>query len=222
MEKLAHNIAAKLALELNYDNDKKEIIAYGIFALLQMIISILLVIIFGYKFNVLIEALIISFTTSILRKYSGGVHASSSAICMFVGTAICIGQALLAVFVLKPYITLTYIVIIGLLTFSWTYNIIFKLAPVDSPAKPIKKAEKKKRMKKISVLVLNFYVLLAILNVTLYLNTVNIEFLVYCLCIFLGVAWQAFTLTKIGFSTLKIIDSFLSYILALIGKGRLK
>lgn len=222
MEKLAHSIAQKISTELNYDNDQKEIIAYGTFALLQMGFSIFLVIIFGYKFNVLVEALIISFTTSILRKYSGGVHASSSGICMLIGTVICIGQALLVVVILKPLLSLKFMSILGVIVFLWAYFIVLRLAPVDSPAKPIKKEEKRKRMKKSSILVLNFYVFLTILNVIIYINTINVEFLVYCLCIFMGVAWQMFTLTKIGWVTLRFVDTSFNYIAILLGRGRVK
>jgi len=222
MEKLAHSIASKIAVELNYDNDKKEIISYGTFALLQMIISIFLVIIIGYKFNVLKEALIISFSTSILRKYSGGVHASSPGRCMFVGTVVCIGQALLATFVLKPYINLIENIAVGVVTFLWAYYIVIKLAPVDSSAKPIKNEEKRKRMKRGSILLLNIYITFSILNIILYLITKDGEFLVYCLCISLGVLWQIFTLTKAGCLTLKVIDTSFNYTFKLLGKGRIK
>jgi accessory gene regulator B len=47
MERLANKISGKVAYELGLDNNRKEIIAYGTFALLQTIISIGLVIIFG-------------------------------------------------------------------------------------------------------------------------------------------------------------------------------
>ena len=77
MEKLSNNIANKVALELSLDDDNREVIAYGTFALIQMLFSIILVFLFGLLFHVAFEALIISFTGSILRKYSGGVHASS-------------------------------------------------------------------------------------------------------------------------------------------------
>jgi len=222
MEKLAHNIASKIASELNYDNDQKEIIAYGTFAFLQMVLSIFLVVVFGYKLKVLKEALLISFTASILRKYSGGVHASSSGICMIVGTIVCIGQALLAAFVFKPVVKSIEMIIVGLITFLWAYYIIKKLAPLDSPSKPIIKEEKRIRMKRSSILLLSIYFVIFILNIMLYLTTKNVEFLGYCICILLGIIWQIFTLTKIGYLTIEVIDTSFNYILKLLGKGRVK
>ena len=95
MEKLSNNIANKVASELTLDENNREVIAYGTFALIQMLLSITLVFLFGLLFHVAFEALIISFTGSILRKYSGGVHASSPGICTFIGTIVCVGQAVL-------------------------------------------------------------------------------------------------------------------------------
>ena len=85
IEKISNRFAEKIANEMDYDQDKKEVMAYGAHAILQIFFSLLFVVIFGMIFGVLIEALIVSFSTSVLRKYSGGVHAASPAICMIVG-----------------------------------------------------------------------------------------------------------------------------------------
>ncbi|HAZ20297.1 MAG TPA: accessory regulator AgrB, partial [Clostridiales bacterium] len=37
MEKLAHNLSEKIAEKLGYDQDKKEVIAYGLTAIFQMV-----------------------------------------------------------------------------------------------------------------------------------------------------------------------------------------
>ena len=43
MEKLSNNIANKVALELSLDEDNRQVILYGTFALIQMIFSVILV-----------------------------------------------------------------------------------------------------------------------------------------------------------------------------------
>ena len=68
IEEVCRNISDYIAIELNLDEEKKSVINYGIFAFIHMIICIVLVAFFGAIFNVFLEALIISFTTSILRK----------------------------------------------------------------------------------------------------------------------------------------------------------
>ena len=68
-EIVVSTISTKLSIG---DKDKEEILAYGAFVLIQTIISIIMIGIFGIIFNVLIEALIISVTASFLRRFSGG------------------------------------------------------------------------------------------------------------------------------------------------------
>lgn len=220
MEKLTNNIAEKISLELELDNDRKEVIAYGTFALLHTTLSIILIVIFGLIFGVLAEAIIVAFTISILRKYSGGAHASSPGVCAAIGTAIAVGQALVISFVITPLISLNLIIPLGLLTFAWSYYIILKLAPVDSAAKPIKTQKKRKRMKKGSILILDAYLVIVMLSIILYLLTHEKRFLIFSLCIYGGTAWQAFTLTYRGHLTFWKIDSFLNQLSTFIRRGK--
>ena len=217
MEKLTNNIALKISTELKLDNDSKEKIAYGMFALINIVLSIILVIIFGLIFHVAIEALTVCFTGSILRKYSGGAHASSPSNCAIIGTIICIGQALL--FLIGPVIAPVTVLILGIGIFSLAYYLLYKLAPVDSPSKPIKSKEKRSRMKKGSIIVLSAYIIIVMINAIFFISSRDRRFLVYPLCIYGGVAWQVFTLTHQGNSTLNKIDSFLNHILRIIKRG---
>lgn len=212
MEKLTNNIASKIAQELKLDNDNREIIAYGMFALINIILSILFVIIFGFIFHVTIEALIICFTGSILRRYSGGVHAKSPARCVIIGTVICVGQSIIFSLLIGPIITKSLIIISGIIIFILSYYFIYKLAPVDSIAKPIKKREKIIRMKKRSIVILSAYLIIAIIDIAMYMTYKEKRFLTYSLCIYGGVTWQVFTLTKIGRNIMNNIDSFFNQI----------
>jgi accessory gene regulator B len=212
IEKLTNNIAENISSELKLDNDRKEIIAYGAFALLHMVLSIVLVIIFGWMFGVSIEALIVSFSGSILRKYSGGVHSNSPGICAATGTILAVGQALLISYMIAPLANLNLIILLGLLTFAWAYYVIYKLAPVDSAAKPIKTLKKRERMKKGSMLILDAYLVIVILNIVLYSLIKEETFLVFSLCIYGGTVWQAFTLTRGGHLAFSKIDAFINQI----------
>lgn len=213
MENISNSIASKIVAELNMDNDKKEVIAYGTFALLQAFISIFLIFIFGYLFNVAIEALIVLFTGSILRRYSGGAHATSPGRCTSIGVIICIVQAILISNIASKWVNFNITIILVLMIFIWSYYIIYKLAPVDSPSKPIKKEEKKKRMKKGSLITISGYLIIVIFTILLAFSFEKATFLVHALCISGGITWQVFTLTKIGHLALSKIDAFLSYII---------
>lgn len=213
MEKLCNKIAEKIAFELNFDRNKKEVIAYGMFALLQMILSVGLVAFVGALFNVLIEALIISFTVSILRKYSGGAHASSSISCILLGTLICIGQAIAVKFLGNQQVTLNFMILSGAIVFIWSYFIVYKFAPVDSPAKPIKNEDKRKRMKKGSIIILSVYVVIVIISLVMYYFIRNSMVINYCLSIYIGVLWQVLTITTYGNTFVTKLELLFNHIL---------
>lgn len=217
IEALANNISKKVVSELNFDDDKREIIAYGAFALIQTFFSIALIIIFGNIFNVTIEAVIISFTISILRKASGGVHASSPGICTFLGTVIFVVLAILCK--VSPVISLYKIALIGFGTFVLSYYIIYKLAPVDNKSKPIKKEKRRMLLKKRSFNILTIYVVIILCNLISYNFISDKRFLIYTLCIYSGVVWQVFTLTKFGHLILNKVDFFLNNIIKSIRRG---
>lgn len=203
IENLCTKISDDIAKELNLDNDKKSIIHYGIFSFIQMGFSILIVMIVGAIFNVFIEALIISFTTSILRKSSGGVHASSPIKCVIVGTISSVGMGLIS-----KYLNATiYInILIGIITFISSYYILYKLAPVDSISKPIKNIEKRKRLKKNSMRILSIYLIFVILIFLYFYFLKNSNVLIFSLCIYMGILWQVFSLTKTGHLLLGKLD----------------
>ena len=212
MKRIADNIAIKISTELKLDSDKEEVISYGTFALIQILFSIILVIIFGFLFNVTLEAIIISFTISILRKYSGGVHASTPGMCIFLGTIVTVGQAILFSY-LGMIFNIEMVLVTGVFTFICAYYAICKLAPVDSLAKPIKKEEKRRRMKKSSTLVLSAYLIIVLCAIILFAIQGERKVLAYSLCIYGGILWQVFTLTKIGNFVITKVDIFLNQIL---------
>ena len=195
IENICEKISGYIAQELNFDDDKKSMINYGIFGFIQMGICIALVIIFGLIFNVTIEALIVSFTISILRKSSGGVHSHSPERCAVIGTVSTIGMALIC-----KYINISFglSILIGSIIFIWSYYTVYRLAPVDSIAKPIKNIEKRKRLRKTSIIILSVYLIVAVIDISCYLIAKDSSLLTYLLCIYMGLLWQVFSLTKSG------------------------
>lgn len=203
LENLCNKISNYISQELNLDNNRKAIINYGIFAFMQMIICILLVMIFGAIFNVFFEAIIVSFTVSILRKSSGGVHASSPKACAVIGT---ISSILMAKISQNIQVDFKRLIIWGIIIFIWAYYFIYKLAPVDSIAKPIKNLEKRKRLKKNSIIILSTYLIIIIINFTYLYFIKNESSLIYISCIYMGILWQVFSLTKSGHLLLGKLD----------------
>ncbi|MFQ9976673.1 accessory gene regulator ArgB-like protein [Clostridium cadaveris] len=204
VEKICNKISNNIATELKFDEEKKSVINYGMFAVIQMVIAIGLTIIFGFVFHVLVEALIVSFVISILRKSSGGAHARTPGRCAVLGTVVSVGFGLLSKFVDKSLIA---IMLTGIIIFLWSFYIVYKLAPVDSAAKPIKKQERRKKLKRSSIIILSVYLILVIVNIIYYYYTSNISVLTYTICIYMGLVWQIFSLTKSGHLILGKIDA---------------
>ncbi|MBY0754311.1 accessory gene regulator B family protein [Clostridium sardiniense] len=203
VESISNKLADKIVKEVNGDEEKRAVIAYGIFGMLQIGISILLVIIFGIIFNILFKALIMSFTISILRKYSGGVHASTPNTCTVIGTLICI---IIPLLISRTLVDFNGVALFGVIVFCISYYLIYKLAPVDSDNKPIKKLERRQRLKRKSIIILTIYLIIVIILLFLYKDLESRKLLLYCMCIYAGVVWQVFSLTKLGHIVLGKLD----------------
>ncbi|EKQ51721.1 MULTISPECIES: accessory gene regulator B family protein [unclassified Clostridium] len=203
IENICKRISNNISEELNLGDDQREVINYGILAFIQMGICILLVMIFGLIFDVCEEALIVAFTISILRKASGGVHASSPGGCAVIGTVISVGLGLISKYMIIDF---KFVVLGGIFAFIWSYYVVKKLAPVDSPAKPIKNLQKRNRLKKNSMMILSVYLIIVIVEIVSFYFNSTTNALKYSLCICMGMLWQVFSLTKYGHLVVRRLD----------------
>ncbi|MBZ9609208.1 accessory gene regulator B family protein [Clostridium estertheticum] len=212
IENISKMISSKIALNLKMDKDHEEIIAYGAFNLIQILWCIILVIVFSSVFGVLEEALIITFTISLLRKYSGGAHASSPNRCAIIGTIVSVGFALIVQQVFSRFNSLA-VIILGIISLMFSYYTVYRFAPVDSPAKPIKKIEKKQHLKKCSIIVLNILLGLIMILVFFHIKYRRSILLNIIECIYLAVLWQSFTLTTSGHTLFNKVNLVFEYII---------
>ena len=162
--------------------------------------------ILGIILKVLVQALIVSFSWALLRKYSGGAHASAPNRCAGIGA---VETNVLALIVNKvfPLFSIEVIGFILILSMASSYYIVNKLAPVDSEAKPIVKLETKKRLKRNSIRLCTAVII--ILGI-IYFEGGNKFFLSTIEALFLGVMWQASTLTAKGHQLLYTIEDALN------------
>lgn len=208
IEKVCTMLTDKIAGELKMSKDERDVIHYGLFAIIHTSISIIAIIIVGALLGVLIPSLILSLTTVILRKYSGGAHASTPESCAIIGVIISVGGGWAATQIRWSLLS---VAIGAIVIFIFGFYQVYKLAPVDSPAKPIKKLEKQKTLKKKSILTLSIYCIGVVFLLGLYLLQQSNIILIWTICICLGVLWQVFSLTSLGHITVEKIDLFLIY-----------
>ena len=201
IEEFSEKMATIIIREGNLDEKKKTVLTYGVFSMIQPIISLILTLIFGMLFHVWIEAIIISVAASVLRKNSGGIHASSAERCLVIGVFIFV---FLACFVKFALIKIPAVILSSILAMSivMSYTIIVRYSPVDSESKPIRESDREKFRKK-SIKTLNILVLIAVI-LFLRKNYFNLS-----VSIVMGLLWQSLTLVKIGKTILNGLDIFL-------------
>lgn len=215
MEKLAKKLATEISKSLAYDDEKEQVIAYGLIAIMQAIVTVILVLLGGFITGAPVEALIICFSISILRKYSGGAHLSSIERCTALGAIYCIMFSSIGKYLLAPKWNMYFMIFTIVAVYFLSFLAIFKLAPVDSPNKLIKSEKKKRRMKKGSMIVLSIYFTLSI--IFLLLSSKNHAFNSFSISLLLGIVWQIMTLTKFGSNIIDKID-FLARNIVVLGK----
>lgn len=208
---LTNKLAQKISTELNYDEEKSAVISYGLFAFLQILASLSIVALLGVLLGVVFQALVVSFVSSILRQYSGGVHATRPSICLIIGTIATILITMTAHY-LVLLISIEYLITIIAIVMAISYYMIFKYAPVDSPAKPIKTQSKRKKMKKLSLIILSIYVVFIFALIIAHLVNRDILYVEFAMCICLATGWQVFNLTIKGHRFLKKLDSIINKI----------
>ncbi|MBN7575363.1 accessory regulator AgrB [Clostridium sp. 2-1] len=211
-EKIATKIGNNAKLFLNVNEEQEQIIVYGAINLFQMLFAILWVIIAGLLFGVFYEALIFSITSSILRKYSGGVHASSSSRCVIIGTFSAVLAGILINNIFYSINSITVAVISGgIIIFA--FITVFRNAPVDSIKKPIKNIETRKQFKRKSIFAIFIFLFIIIILFMLNEKFSELYYIKLIESISVGVLWQTITLTKNGINFLNKVDSAVKYII---------
>lgn len=120
--------------ELNYSDEKKEIITYAVETALLSVFGTLLLVVFGYLVNALEPAMMAALFGVLLRRVSGGAHFNTPLKCLLIGALIFTALGILAkILVAYDVLNATFQLLILLVSFI----LVALLAPVDSVAKPI-------------------------------------------------------------------------------------
>ena len=143
-ENISNKLTGVITNELDYNEDKKEIIAYAVETALLFILGTFLMILLGYAVNALMPALVAAIFGGLLRRVSGGAHFNTPLKCLTIGS---ITYALIGVSAKKLVnydLTNQAILIIILLV---SFLLVAFLAPVDSESKPIHSSSLKVKLK---------------------------------------------------------------------------
>ena len=195
LESLAVGLGKRSKEILKIDDERQEVVVYGAIMLLNICISILAVIFLGLIFGVLCEAILFSLVVSILRKYSGGIHASSPGKCAFFGAIISVGAGLIINHLIYG-IDITIVMSFSILFLVISFLIIYKYAPVDSINKPITDVKLRKQFKANSMIIIGLALIIEIGLLLVYLFYSDVFYIKTIECISIGIMFQSLTLTR--------------------------
>lgn len=169
--KLASKVVKKLIDNSAIDDTERELYVYGFFILISQILYFTLTMIFGVLLDIVLESVIFYVAFQFIRRYAGGIHASSELKCE-IATTISIFLCLLCTKLCETYnIQMPILVLTIIAAIS-----IFVLCPLDTPEKPLTK-EEYKYFRKISWLIL----LLIVLMISIGWHF-KLEFIMYPCC----------------------------------------
>lgn len=128
-----------------YDEEKLEIIEYGLEGLYLTFTK--LVIIFGlsYYLGILLEVFLLTLSYNIIRFSAFGLHATKSIYCLISSLTMFVGGTLIVLNVIIPFIIKIIVAIICV-------YFIFKYAPADTEKRPIVSPKRRKIYKTISTI----------------------------------------------------------------------
>lgn len=194
MENFVHKLALHLTAPLKYDDEQRAVVQYGLYAIIQMLAIAIVIILFGLIAGCLWECIIIYSAAGLLRKSTGGAHAKTSNGCLVVSIiAVTIFGAGSRYITLIPY-GFYICFVLSPIFFLAACIIIYKLAPVGHPNKPLNSPQKRKKLRRQSLITLVLYAtaVFVLLIISFYnTRTLNIAF---SLCI--ATLWQSLTLVK--------------------------
>lgn len=204
MEKIARKLADIIGDANGQDEEKRQVVAYGLSAIFQMIVLFVITLAIGIIFDFLPEAMVLFLGVGLLRKSIGGAHASTMLSCITISVIMI--SLLSAVSRYLLYFKYNYIIVsaVEFVLYLICFILIYKLAPVDSRNKPIVKQKKINRLRKEAFITISVYFCVSFLLLAFY--KFNSRFLNVSASFALATLWQCFMLTKAGHFCIQTID----------------
>ncbi|KGJ50369.1 accessory gene regulator ArgB-like protein [Paraclostridium dentum] len=209
IEKISYNVSNKIGEKANKSKDEIQVMHYGLFIWIHTILAYIATILVGIMIGRTIEVLLISIVASSLKKFSGGVHATSPNRCLIIGIITTLIFTYIYVFFNK-YCGYNFIYIFSIVSIISCYYIFYKKAPVGTKNKPLKKEETRNRLRKKLFNRLNVFIAIIILLLIVRLTKIlNYDTAMFVYCIELGILLQTIAITKLGETIILKLDCFL-------------
>ncbi|WP_042271560.1 accessory gene regulator B family protein [[Clostridium] dakarense] len=143
IEKVSLDLSDKLGTKLNKTAEEKAVLNYGLFVMLHTFIGIVITFLVGIITGMVLEMMIISVTTAWLKRYTGGVHASTPERCAIIGVLLSFILSIVCRY-LESVLDIKWLILLEIIILSFSYCVVYKKCPVPSKNKPLKKESTRK------------------------------------------------------------------------------
>ena len=197
IDKISLNLSTRLGDRLNKDEEEKAVLNYGLFMIIHTFIGIIITILVGLITGMIIEISLITITSALFKRYTGGVHASTPEICLIIGIILSLILSMVCRFI-SINTDINNMALIG---------IIYYKCPVPSRNKPLNNEKTRNKLKKKAFTLLKIYtILLIILYIIFYILKLSIVKSII-VSFMLGLFLQIVVLTNIGTKFINLLDN---------------
>lgn len=141
-----------------YDEEKLEIIEYGLEGIYLTITKLIIIFGLSYYLGILLEVFLLTLSYNLIRFTAFGLHATKSIYCLISSLTMFVGGTLIVLYVTIPFIVKFIISVICV-------YFIFKYAPADTEKRPIVSPKRRKIFKTISTITgIIFTILIIVFN----------------------------------------------------------
>jgi accessory gene regulator B len=202
MPDLTGSFVSYLGDRLDLTPDQREIARFGLQTLLYPVVNLLLVCLAGWLLGCFWATVSAVLTTIVLRSFSHGAHSRTPLTCILTSLVVFSIFGKTAT-LLAPFLSLNQLLLIILVGFALSLTTVWRLAPVDSSAKPISSLRDRQKLRLGSVITACCILVMQIaLLISGKASTI-------VLAIGLGFWWQAFSLTGAGHRLAALLDKTL-------------
>lgn len=206
IEKISLNLSDKLGRKLNKTSEEKAVLNYGLFIMLHTSIGVITTFFVGLVTGMVLEMMIISITTAWMKRYTGGVHATTPERCTIIGVLLSLILSIVSRN-LENTLNIEGLTILTIITLSFSYYIVYKKCPVPSKNKPFKKESTRKKLRKKAFKFITMHLVLIILLSVIYAVFDMQSVKIIWISMLLGIGLQMFVLTNIGSKIINILDN---------------
>ncbi|ADG83491.1 accessory gene regulator ArgB-like protein [Thermincola potens] len=201
MQEIVDRITRMFRDELALDEKQTAVVKYSLTIYLTTILGYLAIILTAWIAGVIKFALVAAVTASLVRIFTGGAHASSPGKCILFGAVVfpLIGIATKMFPVKDVYI----IAVVALSTWITTILAIYRFAPAEVPGKPVSTVQQRHRLRLMAFAICVLWLVFSAFVIAGQLGITHGSLLASAL----GLGWQAFSLTPLGYKTVVKIDS---------------